>query len=80
MTFYHLYLISVFQSYVYTIQYCLVIIQRVITNNTDLAISKIDIDNLYARYLCSRDALGLCSRQAKRARDDRVSCIQIDNL
>ena len=28
---------------------------------------------LYARYLCSRDALG---RQAKRARDDRVSCIQ----
>ena len=25
---------------------------------------------LYARYLCS------CSRQAKRARDDRVSCIQ----
>ena len=28
---------------------------------------------LYARYLCSRDALGL---KAKRARDDRVSCIQ----
>ena len=29
--------------------------------------------NLYARYLCSRDALGL---KAKRARDDRVYCIQ----
>ena len=27
--------------------------------------------SLYARYLCSRDALG------KRARDDRVSCIQV---
>ena len=30
-------------------------------------------NSLYARYLCSRDALGL---KAKRARDDRVSCIQ----
>ena len=30
---------------------------------------------LYARYLCSRDALGL-KAEAKRARDDRVSCIQ----
>ena len=29
---------------------------------------------LYARYLCSRDALGL---KAKRMRDDRVSCIQV---
>ena len=28
---------------------------------------------LYARYLCSRDALGL---KAERARDERVSCIQ----
>ena len=28
---------------------------------------------LYAKYLCSRDALGL---KAERARDDRVSCIQ----
>ena len=30
---------------------------------------------LYARYLCSRDALGL-----KAARDDRVSCIQAFRL
>ena len=29
---------------------------------------------LYARYLCSRDSL------AKRARDDRVSCIQRTNI
>ena len=32
---------------------------------------------LYARYLCSRDALGLKARPSARARDDRVSCIQI---
>ena len=35
---------------------------------------------LYARYLCSRDALGLKAEQAagrpSAARDDRVSCIQ----
>ena len=30
---------------------------------------------LYARYLCSRDALGLKAEQPS-ARDDRVSCIQ----
>ena len=32
--------------------------------------------NLYARYLCSRDALG----RPIAARDDRVSCIQNVNL
>ena len=33
---------------------------------------------LYARYLCSRDALGLkaLGRRPSAARDDRVSCIQ----
>ena len=32
---------------------------------------------LYARYLCSRDALGLKAEQRpSAARDDRVSCIQ----
>ena len=31
---------------------------------------------LYARYLCSRDALGLKARPSA-ARDDRVSCIQM---
>ena len=34
---------------------------------------------LYARYLCSHDALGLKDEQAgmpSAARDDRVSCIQ----
>ena len=31
---------------------------------------------LYARYLCSRDALGLKAGRPSAARDDRVSCIQ----
>ena len=33
---------------------------------------------LYARYLCSRDALGLkAAGRPSAARDDRVSCIQM---
>ena len=34
--------------------------------------------SLYARYLCSRDALGLkaAAGRPSAARDDRVSCIQ----
>ena len=33
--------------------------------------------SLYARYLCSRDALGLKARRRRQAkRDDGVSCIQ----
>ena len=32
--------------------------------------------DLYARYLCSRDALGLKAGRPSAARDDRVSCIQ----
>ena len=36
---------------------------------------------MYARYLCSRDALGLKAEHAagrpSAARDDRVSCIQV---
>ena len=35
---------------------------------------------LYARYLCSRDALGLKAGRPSAARDDRVSCIQYTYL
>ena len=35
-------------------------------------------DKLYARDLCSRDALGLYSRRPSAARDDRVYCIHDD--
>ena len=36
---------------------------------------------LYAKYLCSRDALGLKAKQpAGQARDNRVSCIQVIGL
>ena len=37
---------------------------------------------LYARYLCSRDALGLKAERGRpsAARDDRVSCIQASPL
>ena len=31
---------------------------------------------LYARYLCSRDALGIKAGRPSTARDDRVYCIQ----
>ena len=38
--------------------------------------------DLYARYLCSRDALGLKAKRGRpsAARDDRVSCIQVPDL
>ena len=32
---------------------------------------------LYARYLCSRDALGLKASRPSSVRDDRISCIQM---
>ena len=35
---------------------------------------------LYARYLCSRNALGLKAGRPSAARDDRVSCIQAGEL
>ena len=38
--------------------------------------SNIQRHRLYARYLCSRDALGLKAGRPSAARDDRVSCIQ----
>ena len=36
--------------------------------------------SLYARYLCSRDALGIKAGRPSAARDDRVSCIQTMSL
>ena len=54
-------------------------LNTLVENILNLMIIKRSVDKfdhrgtLYARYLCSRDALGL---KAKRARDDRVSCIQ----
>ena len=37
------------------------------------------LNELYARYLCSRDALGLnAACRPSAARDDRVSCIQLN--
>ena len=35
---------------------------------------------LYARCLCSRDALGLKAGRPSAARDDRVSCIQAEPM
>ena len=40
-----------------------------------------EVQDLYARYLCSRDALGLKPKAGRpsAARDDRVSCIQVQD-
>ena len=46
----------------------------------DITATPISAKSLYARYLCSRDALGLKAGRPSAARDERVSCIQAKSL